>query len=273
MHSMDFVVHPSVAAHGHVAEYWEFSADLAGEWHGGLPKPYVELVFNLGGPFDWRAQTDGPLHLFEAGWITPLQRGPRQARAHGRFNLMGARLYPVSALALFGPLPAGDGTPPLRFESMADRGDGWAMRLRMTLLECASAAERFEAIDHALAARAIEHGLDLADTSAKMASTTTVSALSDEARLSPRRFRERFGDRYGIAPKMWLRLTRLEQILRDPELCDPASSLAQLACRHHFFDQAHLNREFRLLAGVTPGQLRQAAATAQARPPHLVADL
>lgn len=67
----------------------------------------------------------------------------------------------------------------------------------------------------------------------------------------------------GVTPKLLQRLARLHASVRAQQALPPAS-WAEHALRCGFYDQAHMAREYRLLAGVTPG--RSLAAAAQAPP-------
>jgi len=67
-----------------------------------------------------------------------------------------------------------------------------------------------------------------------------------------RRSLERAFDAWvGLAPKVLLRVLRVQGVLVALETA-PARSLAALAARHGFADQAHLTREFRALVGLAP---------------------
>ncbi|MAF63186.1 MAG: hypothetical protein CL680_17240 [Blastomonas sp.] len=84
-----------------------------------IPKPYVELVISLGDGHEWSAgeRATG----FAGGWITPIQTGPRFSRSLGVTRFVAARLHPDAAILLFGPLPLGDGAPPVLAEDVIGR--------------------------------------------------------------------------------------------------------------------------------------------------------
>jgi transcriptional regulator GlxA family with amidase domain len=94
-----------------------------------------------------------------------------------------------------------------------------------------------------------------------------VGGIAAAMRVSPRALRRRFASAAGVAPKRWLRLSRLDGVLRDPALADPRQSLARLAAEHGYADQAHLAREVARFTGATPSALRTRAA---GLPPHLL---
>ena len=70
---------------------------------------------------------------------------------------------------------------------------------------------------------------------------------------SQRQFERRFAAAFGLRPKLFQRIARMEGALRSGILagrCD-----ADHALRHGYYDQSHLVRDFRALAGAAPGEL------------------
>lgn len=69
--------------------------------------------------------------------------------------------------------------------------------------------------------------------------------------LSAKRFNAVFRSEVGLSPKAYLRVRRLQAVLRA--LDTPAQGAA-IAADLGYFDQAHLVREFRTFTGVAPTQ-------------------
>lgn len=81
-----------------------------------------------------------------------------------------------------------------------------------------------------------------------------VSGVAASLGLSTRHLRRIITGLIGASPKYLQRLARLNRVVMDADgLEDPP--WASLAIRHGFFDQAHLIREVRALAEVTPTRL------------------
>lgn len=78
-----------------------------------------------------------------------------------------------------------------------------------------------------------------------------IAALASDLGVSRRRLSERFRAEYGLSPKQAARVFRFE---RAAALIDRvrAGSLAQIAADCGYFDQAHLDQEWRALTGLTP---------------------
>lgn len=258
---MRFVTRPALpAVSACVRELWLLEDD--GALHAGLPKPYVELVVSLAGRHFWRAEPDGAEHLYDHGWVTPLQSAPRHARSVGPRRLIGARLQPWAAVAMFGRLPEGDGSPPPRLvDLIGDEAD----TLRGAVLAASDDEGAFAAFQAWLEGRPELRASapDFDDVSGLRA-----FQLASRAGLSARSLRRRFAADLGVSPKQWLRLHRLDRLLRDRDLRTTDEALAQLAQAHGFADQAHMTREVVALTGVTPRGLRRNPAEA---PPHLLA--
>jgi AraC-like DNA-binding protein len=95
-----------------------------------------------------------------------------------------------------------------------------------------------------------------------------VAELCDELGCSRRHLARRFGEQVGVAPKTYARVLRFQRAVhmlghRDGENWMDAReyragrrmSWGEVALECGYFDQAHMNRDFRLLAGASPRQL------------------
>lgn len=241
-----------------IRELWILDDD--GAPAAGLPKPYVELVVSLRGIHWWRSAPAAPEHRFVEGWVTPVQRGPRYARAVGRRHLIGARLEPWAAMALFGPLNAGIGAPPPLLKTLIG---GEARRLRARLIAADGDAARFMLLGCWLGSQPILHESGPLAREAH----ANVAALASALRQSPRSLRRRFARDAGVSPKTWLTLHRIDRVLRDPGLGDARRTLADLAYAHGYADQSHLSREIARWTGSKPSELRLRPGEV---PPHFL---
>jgi AraC-like DNA-binding protein len=71
-----------------------------------------------------------------------------------------------------------------------------------------------------------------------------------------RRLSERFGAEVGVSPKAAARIARFHRARRRLQSA-PEDRLSDLAIDCGYYDQAHLAREFRELAGAPPSQWLQ----------------
>jgi AraC-like DNA-binding protein len=79
-----------------------------------------------------------------------------------------------------------------------------------------------------------------------------VAALRRETGYSKTRFVAAFREQIGLAPKLYARIVRFRRVLAMLET--PANALAEVALATGYYDQPHMNAEFREFAGVTPRQ-------------------
>jgi AraC-like DNA-binding protein len=82
--------------------------------------------------------------------------------------------------------------------------------------------------------------------------TETLELLRNRLRMSERALRRKCLVAFGYGPKMLDRVLRFQRFLRASRAGE-AAALASLASETGFSDQAHLSRETRRMAGLTPG--------------------
>lgn len=92
-----------------------------------------------------------------------------------------------------------------------------------------------------------------------------IDAVSARLGVNRRRLVPVFRDRVGLPPKHYQRLLRFQDALRAMRMPSPAS-LAVIAARSGYADQAHMSRDFKEFSGLTPGQVH---GVASATPNHL----
>ena len=86
------------------------------------------------------------------------------------------------------------------------------------------------------------------------AGAVTVAELADEAGWSRRHFSARFTRAAGLAPKTFARVLRFQRA-KELLVAPAGPSLGEIALDCGYYDQAHLNRDFRAFAGCTPTDL------------------
>jgi AraC-like DNA-binding protein len=142
-------------------------------------------------------------------------------------------------------------------------------RLRNQLAETASPVRRLETFEAALLDRLpwpARLDARMAHAVGRLRQDTPVARAAAESGLSHRHFTERFREAVGLAPKTWCRVQRFGRAL-DRLAVEPATSWAALAAAEGYADQAHFAREFRILAGLTPGAYRRRAPAARRHVP------
>ena len=238
--------------------------------HRGLPSPYLTLIFTLDEPLTIMAHPDPRQPPGEYGALLGgLHSVPALITHAGAQSGIQVALRPLGARALLG-LPAGE-LAALDLPAEAVLG-GVCAELREKL-ECAAGwPERFAVLDEILLRRAglSSAGLSWAADAAvapevswawhellREGGATRVSELAAGTGWSERHLTSRFRTEIGLAPKAAARVVRFDRarkLLVRKLTAGGGYLLADLAADCGYFDQAHLAREFRALAGCPPSQ-------------------
>jgi AraC-like DNA-binding protein len=251
--------------------------------HRGLPSPYLTLIFTLDEPLTMLAHPDPGQPPGEFGTLLGgLHCTPALIAHRGAQSGIQVALRPLGVRALLG-LPAGE-LADLDVPADAVLGGVCAeVRDRLQAATCWPA--RFAILDEILLRLAVAGtgpaGAGLGGTRPDVApevdwawrqllragGAVRVSALAAETGWSGRHLTSRFRTEIGLTPKAAARVIRFSRarhllaervFATDSELrgAGPGSPyrLADLAVTCGYFDQAHLAREFRALAGCPPSQ-------------------
>jgi AraC-like DNA-binding protein len=176
---------------------------------------------------------------------------------------VGAELEPGAAPLLLG-VPADEFAE--RHTPLEGPWGRAADEARERLGSARSLADRLDVLEAILAARlprvravhpAVAYALG------RLREGVEVGAVVDQTGYSQRRFLDLFRSAVGLGPKVYCRVRRLQGALAR---IGSAPSAADLAAAAGYSDQAHMTREFRELAGVSPGRYR---ALAPASPRHV----
>lgn len=235
--------------------------------HRGLPSPSLTLIFTLDEPLMIVAHPDPGQSAGDFGTLLGgLHASPALIAHGGAQSGIQVALKPLGARALLG-LPAGE----LAFMDVpaeAVLGADCA-RIHDRIRAAGSWPERFCVLDQAFAALRDRH--DAAATAEigwawrlllRSGGTVPVSELAVQTGWSSRHLASRFRAEIGLGPKAAARVIRFDRARRrllgsagtGPHLRGAGLGLADLAAACGYFDQAHLAREFRALAGCPPSQ-------------------
>ena len=238
--------------------------------HRGLPSPYLTLIFTLDEPLTIVAHPDPRQPPGEYGALLGgLHSVPALITHAGAQSGIQVALRPLGARALLG-LPAGE-LAALDLPAEAVLG-GVCAELRDRVRSAAGWPERFAVLDEILLRRAglSRAGLSWAADAAvapevswawhellREGGATRVSELAAGTGWSERHLTSRFRAEIGLAPKAAARVVRFDRarkLLVRKLTAGGDYLLADLAADCGYFDQAHLAREFRALAGCPPSQ-------------------
>lgn len=225
--------------------------------HRGLPSRHLTVIVTLDGTVDLAAMPDPtqPPASFTA-LAGGLHSSPVLISHNGYQHGIHVDLTPLGSRILFGH-PAGE------LAGAVVEGKALLGTVAGELVERVRSAgtwrDRFLELDDVLTRIAVPRdgpAPELGWAWRRLAAShgrVGVGTLAGEVGWSRRHLGERFRREFGLTPKVAGRVMRFERahrLLRTPE----RPGLAEVAARAGFYDQAHLHREWRELAGCTPSR-------------------
>lgn len=246
-------------------------AELAGcvdkLWYAKGHSPYTDIIFptaqmsllvNLGDPQKIVCASNLAVQPRDA-WVIGQQRGVLRNTPTGLTHVVGATFHIHGAGALLAPACAE------LTDRVVELGELWgplARQLRERLGELSCPSQMLDVLEQTLliqqrqpprlrqvgwAARALTGDDPL-----------SVAEVCREMGRSNKSLVAAFRQFVGISPKAVARQARLLRVLRA---LDGPRPLAEVALGNGFCDQAHLNREFRRVCGMTPGEFMRRRQT------------
>ena len=261
--------HPSLAPF--VSRVWTASpagGSAEGGWERLLPGPEMHLAFRLGGPpfrFSERSEDRAGETFGHAVAAGPRTRGYVKSLSRAGASV-GALLKPGAGQLLFGVPNAALANRHVSLEFV------WGRAATEHALEHLCGANSDEArlttLETVLLARlplapvlhpVVAYGLR------ELPRRRRVADVVERTGYCHRRFIALFDRQVGLSPKQYARICRFRQA---SDLLDRDMASSALAALAGYSDQAHFQREFRAMAGITPGVYRKSVVK---RPGHLAA--
>jgi AraC-like DNA-binding protein len=196
--------------------------------------------------------------VFHDGFISGIQERPSTyycAEPHSR--VAAVRLLPLGGYALLGGLPQVELTGQVLDPRAVLGGPSGITALRERMHEASDGGAMLGLLETWLLQRfgtARSPHAATREASALLGGTAgalRVDALASTTGVSPRRLHELFVREVGVPAKRLARILRFRQVLSGLATT-PAIDLARLAQHCGYYDQSHLNRDFRDLATMTP---------------------
>ena len=232
--------------------YWRLTGHAAEsqELEPVLPDGCVEIVVHLGDPFFH--QEGGRVALQPRVLLAGPGTAPVRLAPSGRIDVIGVRMEAGVAASLLE-------TSPVELVDRVVEPDAVAAPLVRDLAEELAEPRRGELWTDVLerrfgGARDGDPAVDGAVARVRASGgRVTVDELARATGLSARQLERRFRARVGLGPKMLARLSRFQsawRLLTSPK----APSIAAVAARTGYYDQAHLVRDFQQFAGAPPSR-------------------
>jgi AraC-like DNA-binding protein len=223
--------------------------------HRGLPSPHLTFIISLDEPVDIArmpgdAQSPGRFQAFVGG----LHATPASIRHDGFQHGLSLELTPLGARSLLG-LPAGElASTVVHLEDVLGPS---ALGLVDRLASANGWRERFAVLDEVLVQRLRDGCAPRPEVTRawqrllSSGGTVGTGELAVDVGYSRRHLGELFQRELGLPPKVAARVVRFERSRRLLERSE-RPSLASVAASSGYYDQAHLTREWREIAGCTP---------------------
>ncbi len=245
---------PSAALRAIVERFWwlEGSAgDIGAE--PIAPDGHAEIIVHGGDRFvevradETRHVQDRVLlagQMTRAVWLAP----------SGFARAVGARLRPDGAHLLFGARQDGLTN---HIVNLGDVHRGLARRLTEDVSGRESGEEMVRALDCALSgitprAAHISAARTATTHAHRRRGLVRVPELARHAGLSTRQLERVFAEQIGVTPKHYLRIIRFQEVLRTLRSGVGATTWADVATSHGYYDQAHFIRDFKTFLGIAP---------------------
>jgi AraC-like DNA-binding protein len=254
---------PSPMLHGLVDWYAGYrDVGVPPAQHRGLPSPGLTVIFTLDDKLTLAQHPDPaqPAASFDT-LVGGLHTRPALITHEGRQSGIQLGLSPLGSRAILG-MPAAE-LAGLDVPGHDVLGS-FATEVQDRLHAAVSWDDRFAILDRALLSRVRltdeRAGISGEVTAAwqrllRSGGTARIAELAGETGWSDRHLRAKFQAETGLSPKAAarvIRFSRARRILQERALAGESFRLAELAASCGYFDQAHLDREFGLLAGCSP---------------------
>ena len=247
---------PHASLREHVKCFWMMER----EYTAGHPvedvKPdaFIELILNLGAPYRLRTD-DGREREMPRAILVGLHRKPLVFRCAGTVKLVAVRFFAWGALPFLADTARGLNNLATmlgrEWDEMASAIEG---AVGAGDYDGAVAAVEDHLVERLLAATIDRKQIQAAARMLHLRKGRfRIAELAEHCGLSARQLERQFQDVIGVPPKVLARSIRFEEI-RKRLMFDPDQSLTDLAHEFDYSDQAHFIRDFKELAGSTPGE-------------------
>lgn len=226
---------------------------LVATWDPGsdnTPSAYYVVANSLTN-FTFAFESAGVSSELLFSWVEGHTFQPRALPVSKFFHLLGVSIFPHAIPRLFN-IPSGCLSNEIIPIDTFLGADG--ITLNYQIAEAGSTGQRIRILSDFFLKKADDRTEDKLMVNAmekikRFDGRTKIMDMAKEFNLSQRQFSRRFKDLIGFSPKTYARIVRFESIINS---YSDSPSLTDLSYDKGYFDQAHLNHEFRSLSGFAP---------------------
>lgn len=246
---------PPASLAKYVRFFWVFEGEACREdpyIHRGMPDGCAELVFHYRGVFDELFPDGTSERSFTAGLDAQSQHFRRFSISQN-FGIFGVYLYPFAVTHLFS-IPSSDlKNQMLDIRTLFGKDENG---LEEKMMMAPDLSTRVHLITHFLESRlgkirSVQPGVfETMHYIIETNGTIDIAELARRNFLSRRQFERNFKQFSGFSPKVFARIIRFQNSLKD--YGNPHKSLTQIGLDAGYADQSHFIREFKEFSGYTP---------------------
>jgi len=237
---------------GQVDHLWAYDGPSSHRRKRVFPNGCVELILNFGEAY--RLVDGAGVDMCRTAWLSGPQPGPILLEQPTHQHLIGVRLRPAGAHGVVGrPMRETTGLA----LNLSDLVGPEANDLLERCEEARSIERRFRVVAQWITgccARAPRMDAAVAWMVAQLdasGGTAPIATLREHVGLSKMQLVDAFRRDVGLTPKLYARIVRFRRALFELQWAR-ARRLTDVALDAQYYDQAHMNTEFRALGGVTP---------------------
>jgi len=220
-----------------------------------VPSGLIELSFYLG---DKPKVLDADRDFTGRSVVTGQLKGYYELEITGQLSLFSISFQPQGAMMFFGipisefynqNIPVGQILKDdiRELESRLYEADSFTEKVELAeIFLLTQLKDNYKKYEQAR----IRHTIDLINNTK---GTININDLASESFLSRKQFERTFAEFIGTSPKQFLKTIRFQNAIHIMEK-DNKVSLADLAYHCGYFDQSHMNNDFKSLTGMTPKQ-------------------
>jgi AraC-like DNA-binding protein len=224
--------------------------------HRGLPSRHLTFIVSIGPGIEVVSQTDPDQAADSYRCVlSGLHPGPARIEHTGHQEGVAIELTPLGSRALFGCPSRALWNISLECRDVAGAA---GEELWERLQGAGGWTERFAACDEVLGRLAHPDAVVVPElghawrTLVRTGGSASITALAADLGWTRQHLARRFGEEFGLGPKLAARVVRFERATRLLQATRRFATIAQVAAACGYYDQAHLDRDFAELAGCPP---------------------
>src|SRR5262245_5181516 len=243
---------PDSRLRGYVGDYQSY-VETGSPMRQQVPAPFIPIIVNFGSPWNIASSATGPQVAYNS-FVAGLGVGSSYVTATGPANCVQVNVTPLGAYMFFGVPLHEIANEVVQLEVLLARG---LRHLAEQLADTSDSTARFDLLDAVFIARLAEARTPSADVAwawnilERTHGKAPIGWICDRLGCSRRHLAQRFREEIGLPPKTVARIMRFDRAVTL--LGRESAGLAGVAFECGYYDQAHLNREFRDFAGTPPG--------------------